>query len=139
MNMATTVLGVLVWLQLKHFVADYLLQPAWMLKGKGDFRKPGGYVHAAIHACGSFPAFYLAGLGGTTLAAFAALEFVVHYLIDHLKSVYSTNHPCTPSSRRFWAVHGADQLLHHLTYSGLLLLMLFDASGSAALFHTRAG
>ena len=36
-----------VGLELKHYVADYFLQPGWMLAGKGDFRQPGGYAHAA--------------------------------------------------------------------------------------------
>src|SRR6478736_1798714 len=37
-------------LELKHYIADYFLQPGWMLAGKGDFRQPGGYAHAAVHA-----------------------------------------------------------------------------------------
>ena len=49
--------------QVKHFVADYLLQPGWMLRGKGDMSGVGGYVHAGVHALGSLPAFLLAGLG----------------------------------------------------------------------------
>ena len=40
----------LVGLELKHYIADYFMQPGWILAGKGDFRKPGGYAHAGIHA-----------------------------------------------------------------------------------------
>ncbi|PDS61973.1 hypothetical protein CO653_30290 [Rhizobium anhuiense] len=133
MNMATIFVSVLVWLQFKHFVADYLLQPAWILEGKGDFRKSGGYAHAGLHACGSFPAFYLIGIDGTRLVVFAAFEFVVHYLIDHVKAVYSHNHPYAPRTFAFWALHGADQMLHHLTYSGLLLMIMVDASTLVAI------
>lgn len=124
MTTASLVIGMLVWLQAKHFVADYLLQSAWILSGKGDFRKPGGYVHAAVHALGSLPVYFVAGLGGLAIIVLAGSEFVVHYIIDHIKAVYSRTHQSPTSSHAFWAVHGADQLLHHLTYSGLLVAIV---------------
>lgn len=51
--MAITMVAMLAYLQLKHFVVDYVLQPAWILRGKGNFRMIGGYVHAGGHALGS--------------------------------------------------------------------------------------
>ena len=33
--------ALLIGLEIKHYVADYFLQPGWILGGKGDFRKPG--------------------------------------------------------------------------------------------------
>jgi len=128
MNSATLIVSLLVWLQFKHFVADYLLQPPWILRGKGDFRKPGGYVHAGLHACGSLPALYFAGLDATLIVSLAVAEFVIHYLIDHTKAVHARRHPHAPSTRAFWAMHGADQLMHHLTYSGMLLVALLYGS-----------
>lgn len=122
MSHAYLFIGMLVWLQLKHYIADYLLQPPWILKGKGDLRQPGGYVHAGLHALGSTPAFIFAGLDFGLIAAMAAAEFVIHYLIDHFKSVYSRRHQMPASTMRYWALHGADQLLHHLTYSAMLLV-----------------
>ena len=62
MHMVTVTVAMLLIFQVKHFVADYLLQPGWMLHGKGDLRKPGGYAHAGMHALGSLPAFFVAGL-----------------------------------------------------------------------------
>jgi hypothetical protein len=59
--MLTAMVVMLICFQVKHFVADYLLQPAWVLSGKGDMRRSGGYVHAGIHAIGSLPAFLIAG------------------------------------------------------------------------------
>jgi hypothetical protein len=120
MMTASLVIGMLVWLQVKHFVADYLLQSAWILGGKGDFAKPGGYVHAGLHAVGSLPVYFVAGLSGVAVVGLAASEFVVHYLIDHGKAVYSRSHHNPMNSSAFWALHGADQLLHNLTYSALL-------------------
>ncbi len=55
--------GLLIGLEIKHYVADYFLQPGWMLGGKGDFRKPGGYAHAGIHAALSFLVLLVCVLG----------------------------------------------------------------------------
>src|SRR5258707_733825 len=40
----------LLGLEIKHYIADYFMQPGWILAGKGDLRQPGGYAHAGIHA-----------------------------------------------------------------------------------------
>ncbi|APO75871.1 hypothetical protein AM571_CH03070 [Rhizobium etli 8C-3] len=113
-------ISLLIWLQVKHFVADYLLQPPWMLEGKGHIRNPGGYVHAAIHAVGSFPALVFFGLDMGIIFGLGASEFAIHYAIDHAKAIHSRQHSGDIMTRAFWAAHGADQLLHHLTYAGIL-------------------
>lgn len=122
MESALFLIGLLAWLQVKHFVADYLLQPGWILEAKGDFHRAGGYAHAAIHVAGTIPGLLLFGLGGMTVAVLALGEFVVHFLIDHLKAIYSRNHPTTVTTPAYWATHGFDQLLHHLTYAAILLV-----------------
>lgn len=120
---ALPLIGLLAWLQFKHFIADYLLQPSWFLHGKGRLRHPGGYAHAALHALGSLPALALLGLDGMWLAALMAGEFAVHFAIDHFKAVHARKRPAATTTRAYWAAHGADQLLHHLTYTCMLLLV----------------
>ena len=129
MSMAVFLVGMLVWLQIKHFVADYLLQPPWILHGKGDFSKPGGYAHAAIHVCGSLPVLIAGGLSAGWIISLAAAEFAIHYLVDHFKAVHSRAHPHPTNTLAFWALHGADQLMHHMTYSALLLVILLERPG----------
>jgi hypothetical protein len=107
--------------QVKHFVADYLLQPGWLLRGKGDMRRAGGYVHAAIHAAGSLPALMIAGLGAAQLAALAIAEFAVHYAIDFSKASLSSRSLAGPETQSYWTLHGADQLMHQMTYAALIL------------------
>jgi hypothetical protein len=113
-------LGLLAWLQVKHFAADYLLQTPWIIAGKGDFRRAGGYVHAAIHVAGTLPGLVLCGLGAGLVALVLLCEFVIHFAIDHLKALQARARPQAPTSSRFWAMHGADQLAHHLTYTAIL-------------------
>ncbi|RST88077.1 DUF3307 domain-containing protein [Aquibium carbonis] len=109
-------LGVLACLQLKHFAADYLLQTPWIIAGKGHLDRPGGYAHAGIHAVLSVPALLLAGLDLPKVAALCAAEFVVHFLIDHSKAVFSRGSDKGPTTATYWALHGGDQCIHHLSY-----------------------
>lgn len=117
-------IGVLVCLQIKHFIADYLLQTPWIIFGKGHLDRPGGYVHAGIHALGSVPALALAGLAAAPIAIMISIEFVVHFVIDHTKALISAKSPKGPATATFWALHGADQCVHHLTYAAMAAIAL---------------
>lgn len=121
MDAITVPIAMLVLFQLKHFLADYMLQPKWMLTAKGQLFRIGGYAHAGTHAVGSLPALSLAGLAAPQLFTLVAAEFVVHYAIDYGKAGLSCRSHAGPDKPQFWALHGADQLLHHLTYAALIL------------------
>ncbi len=115
-DILTLTIGVLVCFQVKHFVADYLLQPPWLIRGKGHFGNAGGYVHAGIHVVGSVPALLLAGLPFAPLLLLLAGEYVVHFAVDHIKARISMGSEKGPATASYWALHGADQLVHQLTY-----------------------
>jgi hypothetical protein len=124
MQPATMTILMLVWLQLKHYVADYLMQPKWVLFAKGDMRRAGGYVHAGIHAVASIPAYLIAGLGLTDVAVLCVAEFIIHYVVDFIKVDLSARYKSGPDTTIYWALHGGDQLLHQLTYAGLIFVAL---------------
>jgi hypothetical protein len=111
-------------LEVKHYVADYFLQPAWMLVGKGDVRHPGGYAHAGIHALLSGLVLLVAGASLPLLAGLVVAEWVIHYVLDYSKIHYSRGVHVDTSPRRFWALHGVDQLTHQLTYAAMIYIVL---------------
>lgn len=114
----------LVGLEVKHYLADYFLQPGWMLGGKGDFRHPGGYAHAAVHGGLSAIVLVAAGTPPATLALLVAAEYVVHYALDYSKIHYSRGVHVDTNPRRFWVLHGVDQLTHQLTYAAMIYVVL---------------
>ena len=122
--MLTVFFILFVGLEVKHYVADYFLQPAWMLVGKGDFRHPGGYVHAAVHALLSAIVLVAAGTPLAVLAALVVAEWVIHYVLDYSKILYSKGVHVDSNPRRFWALHGIDQLTHQLTYAAMIYVVL---------------
>jgi hypothetical protein len=122
--MTVVFLGLLIGLEVKHYIADYLLQPGWILSGKGDFRKPGGYAHAGIHALLSAVVLLIWQTPLTVIAPIIVAEFAIHYALDYAKIHYSNGVHVNAQPRRFWALHGIDQLAHQLTYAGMIYWVL---------------
>ncbi len=68
----------------KHFVADFLLQPPFMLNNKGKFNHIGGYAHSGFHSLlsGLILVFFFNPL---SVLVVISLEFVIHFLVDLAK------------------------------------------------------
>lgn len=122
--MSGMVLLVLAGLELKHFVADYLLQTGWMIGGKGSLAAPGGYVHAGIHVLGTAIVLLLVRVPLPALLGILGGEFVLHYALDFAKVRYGHGIDPDQDAARFWAMHGLDQLFHQLTYLGIAFLAM---------------
>jgi hypothetical protein len=118
--------ALLVGLELKHCVADYFLQPGWIIAGKGDIRKPGGYAHAGIHAAMTGVLLLVTATPLTTALLLVLAEFVVHYALDYSKIQYSRGIHADTAPSRYWALHGIDQFAHQLTYAAIIFAVISD-------------
>ena len=114
----------LVGLQIKHFVADYTLQWPSMIADKCHLNRPGGYIHAGIHVVLTLPVLILCGLSVAAIAMVMVLEFIVHYATDYAKGSYDCERKLDVHTRKFWTVHGVDQLVHQLTYAVILAFIV---------------
>jgi Protein of unknown function (DUF3307) len=121
------VLLVLLILQLKHFVADFLIQTPYQFLNKGSYGHPGGIIHAGIHALGSTLAFFVItprlGLG----IAIVIGEFIAHYHIDWMKENTVKRQRWVFPQSEFWWTFGADQALHQLTYLVIAAVLAWGA------------
>ena len=122
--MAGVFLGLMIGLELKHYIADYFLQPGWMLAGKGNVFQPGGYAHAGIHAGLSLLVLLVVGTPVGLALALVAAEFVLHYGLDYAKIHYSAGVHVESRPRRFWVLHGIDQICHQITYAAMIFVVL---------------
>ena len=52
-----------------------------------------------------------------------AVEFVVHYHADWMKSAVDKRTNWGTTDQRYWILFGTDQLIHQLTYIGMLYVM----------------
>lgn len=126
-------LVLLAGLQVKHLLADFVLQTSFMLAGKGRYGHIGGLSHAALHGVLSLPILLLAAgvFAGPSLGLvllIVLVEVLVHYHLDWAKERWVRYHAVTSSHPGFWRAIGIDQSLHQLTYLMMVAAML---SGSA--------
>ncbi|MEL6201202.1 MAG: DUF3307 domain-containing protein [Pseudomonadota bacterium] len=112
----------LVALQIKHFVADYLLQNNWMISGKQSLLALGGYAHAGVHVIGTWIILVFFAVPLSFAISIVIAEFFIHYALDYAKVRLDRVTSGEKNQRVFWAKHGLDQLLHHLTYVGIAYL-----------------
>ena len=110
----------LLLLFIKHFICDFPLQKyAWLYRNKGTYLHPGGLVHAGIHGIASWLIFVYLGIQNAYIYALA--DFLVHYHVDWAKMNLNAKLDLKPdNSEWFWILLGFDQLLHHLTYFGMV-------------------
>lgn len=106
---------------IKHTCADYFLQYSWMIKDKGTYGAFGGFAHAKLHGILTFVilAFFISPFAAFALAA---LDSVVHYHVDYVKSNFWKNKHLTAMDQQYWIAHGVDQLMHLLTYIGIIYI-----------------
>jgi len=118
-------------LMFKHAVADFYLQTAYQYLNKGTYGHPGGIIHAGIHTALA-PLVYLVLVPGSLLVAggIAFGEFVLHYHIDWAKEQITHRHGWTAQNAGFWHALGTDQLIHGLTYLGIVAVLIMTAAAS---------
>ncbi len=106
--------------QLKHFVCDFALQTPAMIQKKGVYLHPSGLVHALLHAAGSLPALLMLSHAPVAVGAVLFAEFIIHYHADYLKAQIDNRFQLNDQTNLYWIVFGLDQLVHQLTYVGMI-------------------
>lgn len=117
-------LGLIAGLQIKHLLADFLMQTQFMLAGKGRYGHPGGLAHAGVHGGMSLVLLALAKVPLLAVAGLVLAEIVVHYHLDWAKERWNRRHGLGPTQPAFWRAFGVDQTLHQLTYLAMAALAL---------------
>jgi hypothetical protein len=113
-------LVLLLLLQAKHVLADFILTSDFIIQNRWIYGHPGGLLHVALHVAGSFLAFLIAGLPGLGALLFLLIaEALIHYHIDWTKDNLTRRYALTPKDAKFWWAMGIDQFLHQATYLGM--------------------
>jgi hypothetical protein len=120
--------GWMLLLTVKHIIADFVLQTAWMAHGKDQ--KTGWalplLVHCLIHLG---VAMVLILIFAPKFWFVALIDFVIHITVYRLKGICASSFGVTLEAEHpwFWTLIGVDQALHHLTGFGLSILMAANA------------
>ena len=114
-----TILLILLLLQIKHFIVDFPLQNPYQWKNKGTYGHPGGILHSQLHANATF-LILIFFTNVLTAVILAVIDFLIHYHVDWAKMKLNAKLRLTPTDEKFWWLLGLDQLLHQLTYLGIV-------------------
>jgi hypothetical protein len=111
--------------QIKHYLCDFLLQTYELIRYKGKYLHPAGLLHAGLHMLGSIPALLVLTRAPTTIAILVVAEFLIHYHTDWAKARIDSALRLNDQNSLYWAIFGADQLVHQLTYIGMIYAALY--------------
>lgn len=120
----STLLVLLCLLQIKHMLGDYFLQTSVMLNGRDQYFHFGRFLHAGVHAIGSFIVFLIIGAPIGFIILLVLAELFVHFNIDWWKSRVTVTQNLTPADAGYWRASGVDQALHQLTYVAMIWLWI---------------
>ena len=110
---------------IKHFICDFPLQRwEYMYKNKGTYFHAGGLLHAGIHGIITFIIILYTQHVIIVSLFFSLLDFLIHYHVDWAKIKICKKFNLKPeNSEWYWHVLGFDQMLHYLTYAGIIWLL----------------
>jgi hypothetical protein len=121
------ILILLTLLQFKHCYADFVLQTYIQTVKKGEWLNPIGVSHSLEHVYCSLVVLFIFSLFSplniALVLAVALVEGIIHYLTDYSKVKYGSKDQTKPI---FWHQFGADQLIHQLTYTLMVSILLYD-------------
>lgn len=125
-QMVESILFLLVLLQIKHWYIDFVDQSMDEVNGKGIYGNWLGLRHSIKHGVATLICLLL--VTGWDYWFFCAVlglfDFAVHYHIDWAKMNLNKRLNYTIEMPQFWALLGADQLAHQLTYIGIAWAMI---------------
>jgi hypothetical protein len=68
----------------------------------------------------TLPVFLILPATKDTIAIIAGAEFLIHYNVDYVKERIVHRYGWKPDNAFFWWALGLDQLVHNMTYLGIV-------------------
>jgi hypothetical protein len=115
----------LLLLQVKHFVIDFPLQTKYQWSNKGTYGHSGGLLHALLHGIGTFLCIAIVVLDIPSAIILSFADMIIHYHINWAKMNINKKMTWGPTTHeQFWWLLGLDQLLHQVTYIGMICYLV---------------
>lgn len=115
--------SLLLYLVIKHFLADFPLQTKWMVNHKG--RNIHALVtHVGIHVLMSSVVLLFLKIQFWKLLFLVFFEFLFHMMVDYLKVQKEFGGKYTTDERGYWFYLGLDQMFHQISYVIMTLIAI---------------
>jgi hypothetical protein len=112
---------ILILLFVKHWLVDFVFQTDEEIRWKGHYLDWRGVKHSVKHGVTTGLVLALMNIGMPLALLLALLDVVAHYHIDWIKMNWGNQDMRTT---QFWQHLGLDQLAHHLTYVGIVAIIV---------------
>ena len=107
---------------IKHALADLVLQSRLTSGDKSNLKSWKGYIHAGDHGLLTFIVLlFFTSFQNSVIIGI--LDYVLHFLIDYIKTVLVRRFGVVQNTRTFWIVQGVDQIAHYSCYFLYVLLL----------------
>jgi len=110
-------------LQLKHLIADFLLQPYAWSAAKDRYLSSKALYHSLLHAILTLIILLIFSVDLYWAALIAGAELAVHYHLDWLKARVVLLYQLTHKDNAFWWALGLDQFFHQITYIAIVYIV----------------
>jgi hypothetical protein len=102
----------------KHFLADFPLQPHGSMKGSRVLTEwvPDLILHCQVHTLLTCLIVLCLDVPDKVAAGVVTADFVLHLIIDRIKAHPDLGGRWKPNQKAFWVALGLDQLAHGLCY-----------------------
>lgn len=123
--MIVDIFVLLVAFQIKHFLADYIYQNAYML---GKFKEKGWVLpllsHVSFHGVFTIAiaAFYVTNWW--IVLGLALFDMIIHFIMDRIKASPKMLGRFNATQKEFWWSLGLDQMVHHLTHYAIIAFIV---------------
>jgi len=120
--MLSEIFYILILLQIKHWYIDFVNQSNEEVAHKGTYLDSIGVKHSLKQgiATAAVMSIFIDFPSAIVLGVF---DLIAHYHIDWAKMNINKKFGYTIEMPQFWALLGADQMAHQLTYIGLVWLL----------------
>ena len=121
------ILLLLLFLQVKHWYADFKIQTYMQTVKKGVWLDPIGISHSMEHMVATMIVLFsyslFVKLNPVTVLWLCLVEGILHYVIDFIKVKYGCKDNTKPL---FWNQFGLDQLAHQTCYLAMAWILLLS-------------
>lgn len=119
------ILTLLLFLQIKHWYADFFIQTYMQTVKKGVWLNPIGISHSLDHVYSTLVALlifsFIVPVSTALIVLVALVEGIIHYIIDFVKVKFGCKDNTKPL---FWNQFGLDQLAHQICYLLIVVVLL---------------
>lgn len=108
-----------VLLNLKHLVAEYILQTPHIAESKIRYGSLNSFIHTLHHAFGTLMAGLLVKFNLGLILGLVLIEAVIHYHVDWLHMKFGAQ---SYKDKKYWQWTGIEQFLHQQTFILMIVL-----------------